>query len=79
VFLVDDVLLSPVTGILFVLNELAKRAREELLDDEAVRQDLRETYMLLEVGSISEQEFERREQKLIRRLEAIERMKSEQR
>ena len=76
-FLVDDVLLSPVTGILFVLNELAKRAREELLDDEAVRQDLRETYMLLEVGSISEQEFERREQTLIRRLEAIERMKSE--
>jgi hypothetical protein len=79
VFLVDDVLLSPVTGILFVLNELAKRAREELLDDEAVRQDLRETYMLLEVGSIGEQEFERREQKLIRRLEAIERMRSEQR
>ncbi len=77
--MVDDVLLSPVKGILFVLNELAKRAREELLDDEAVRQDLRETYMLLEVGSISEQEFERREQKLIRRLEAIERMRSEQR
>ena len=76
-FLVDDVLLSPATGILFVLNQLAKRAREELLDDEAVRQDLRETYMLLEVGSISEQEFERREQKLIRRLEAIEKMKSE--
>ena len=75
--LIDDVLLSPFKGLLFVFKELAMRAQEELLDDEAVRQELRETYMLLETGRISEQEFERREHKLIGRLEAIERMRSE--
>lgn len=77
--LIDDVLLSPAKGLLFVLRELGKRAREELLDDDAVKQELRETYMLLETGRISEQEFERREGKLARRLEAIERMRSEMR
>lgn len=77
--LIDDVLLSPAKGLLFVLRELGKRAREELLDDDAVKQELRETYMLLETGRITEQEFEQREGKLARRLEAIERMRSEMR
>jgi hypothetical protein len=73
--LIDDVLLSPFKGLLFVLKEVAKTAQEELLDDEAVRQELRESYMLLETGRISEQEFEGRERALIRRLEAIESMR----
>jgi hypothetical protein len=78
-FLVDDLLLSPARGLLFVFKELGKRAREELLYDEAVRHELRETYMLLETGRITEREFERRERRLVGRLEAIERMRSEMR
>ncbi|MGC9969314.1 MAG: gas vesicle protein GvpG [Bryobacteraceae bacterium] len=78
-FLVDDLLLSPARGLLFVFKELDKRAREELLDDEAVRQELRESYMLLETGRITEREFERRERRLVGRLEAIERMREEMR
>jgi len=73
--LIDDVLLSPFTGLLFVFKEIAKTAQEQLLDDEAVKQELRESYMLLETGRISEEEFERRERLLVGRLEAIERMK----
>jgi hypothetical protein len=73
--LIDDVLLSPARGLLFVFKEIAKTAQGELLDDEAVRQELRESYMLLETGRISEQEFEGRERALIRRLEAIESMR----
>ena len=78
-FLVDDLLLSPARGLLFVLKELHQRAREELLDDDAVRQELRESYMLLETGRITEREFERRELRLVGRLEAIERMREEMR
>jgi hypothetical protein len=73
--LIDDVLLSPFKGLLFVLKEVAKTAQEEQLDDQAVRQELRESYMLLETGRISEQEFEGRERALIRRLEAIDSMR----
>ena len=73
--LVDDLLLSPGRGLLFVVKEIAKAAQAELLDDEAIRQELRELYMRLETGRIEEQEFEQREGLLIRRLEAIERMR----
>jgi hypothetical protein len=73
--LVDDLLLAPGRGLLFVFKELAKTAQKELLDDEAIRQELRELYMRLETGRISEQEFAQRESLLVRRLEAIERMK----
>jgi hypothetical protein len=73
--LIDDVLLSPFKGLLFVFKEIAKTAQGELLDDGPVRQELREAYMLLETGRISEEEFERRERLLVRRLEAIESMK----
>jgi hypothetical protein len=79
VLLIDDVLLCPFKGLLFVFKELAMRAQEELLDDGAVKQELRETYMLLETGRISEQEFDRRERRLVRRLEEIDRMRSETR
>lgn len=73
--LIDDVLMSPISGLLFVFKELAKTARQELLNDEGVRQELRETYMRLETGRISQEEFERRERLLVRRLEAIESLK----
>jgi len=75
VLLVDDLLLAPGRGLLFVFKEIAKTAQQELLDDEAVRQELREAYLLLETGRISEREFERRERILIRRLEAVEKMR----
>lgn len=73
--LIDDLLLSPGRGLLFVFKQIAKTAQEQLLDDEAIRQELQELYMRLETGRIEEQEFEQREGLLIRRLEAIERMR----
>lgn len=75
-FLIDQLLLAPAKAVFFVFREIAKRADEESGDDEAVTQELRELYMLLESGKISEQEFERREQVLIRRLEKIENMRA---
>jgi hypothetical protein len=73
--LIDDVLLAPFRGLVFVCKEIARTAQEQRVDDEALRQDLREAYMLLETGRISQEEFERREHLLVGRLEAIERMK----
>lgn len=73
--LIDDVLLAPFKGLMFVCKEIAQTAQEQRLDDEALRQELREAYMLLETGRINQEEFERRERLLVGRLEAIERMK----
>ena len=70
-FLLDDILLAPLKGVVFIARKVRDTAMEELLDEEGVRQELRELYMLLEAGTISEEEFEEREEELVERLEEI--------
>src|SRR5438093_8123476 len=74
-FLIDDLLTAPGKAVLFVFQELARKAQEELLDDESVKQELQEIYNLLSSGKISEAEFEGEENRLLERLEQIARLK----
>ena len=71
-FLLDDIILAPVKGVIFIAEQIHAQAMEELLDEDGVRQELRELYMLLETGKISEAEFEEREAALVERLEELE-------
>ena len=71
-FLLDDILLAPVKGLIFIAEQIHAQAMGELLDEEGVRQELRELYMLLETGKISEAQFEEREAALVERLEELE-------
>ena len=75
-FLVDDILAAPGKAMLFLFRELAKKAKDDFLDDETVKQQLQEIYALLDSGSISGREFESREMQLLQRLEQIARIKS---
>ena len=75
-FLVDDILAAPGKAMLFLFRELAKKAKDDFLDDETVKQQLQEIYALLDSGSISGHEFESREMQLLQRLEQIARIKS---
>jgi hypothetical protein len=74
-FLIDDLLTAPGKAVFFVFQELARKAQEELLDDESVKRELQEIYNLLSNGKISEAEFEGRENRLIERLEQIAKLK----
>ncbi len=71
-FLLDDILFAPVKGLCSIAEKLHDMAMEELLNEEGVRQELREIYLLLEKGEISEEAFEKREGELIERMEEIE-------
>jgi hypothetical protein len=78
--LVDDVLFSPVSSILWIFREINKIAQEEL-DGEGrmVTEQLRLLYMQLETGRITEQEFDAEEKILLDRLDAIdERLQGEE-
>jgi Gas vesicle synthesis protein GvpO/Gas vesicle protein G len=75
-FIVDDILAAPGKAMLFLFRELAKKAKDDFLDDDAVKQQLQEIYGLLDAGTISGQEFESREIQLLQRLEQIARIKS---
>ena len=76
-FLLDDILLAPIKGLVFVADKVRRSATEELLDEDGVRQELRDLYMLLETGKISEEEFQESEEQLVERLEQIQAQKTD--
>jgi hypothetical protein len=75
-FLLDDLLLAPLKGVVWIAEQIQEQAEKELLDEAGVKRQLTELYMLLETGRISEEEFETQEEDLVDRLEAIEAYKS---
>ncbi|HHT9119656.1 MAG TPA: gas vesicle protein GvpG [Candidatus Hypogeohydataceae bacterium YC41] len=71
-FLVDDILLSPIKFPLFVFKKIYEKAEEELTDKDKITSQLRELYLLVEAGKITEAEFNQKEAELLDQLEAIE-------
>ncbi|WP_058557728.1 gas vesicle protein GvpG [Thiohalocapsa sp. ML1] len=71
--LIDDILMSPCKGLLWVFEEIHKTAVGEL-DGEAerIRNELTDLYMMLETEQIAEAEFDLREAALLDRLDQLE-------
>jgi len=71
--IIDDILLSPIYGVIWLGRKLCLAAQEELATEaESITTELSELYMMLETGKISEAEFEKQEKQLLDRLEEIE-------
>jgi hypothetical protein len=62
---------GPIAGIRWTLGKVQQVAEEELTDDSAVKQELMELQMQLELGDIEEAEYLRREAELMQRLREI--------
>ncbi len=72
-FLVDDVLMSPIKGVLWVFKEIHDAAQQELAGEgEAITAALSELYMKLDTGQITEAEFEDQEKVLLDRLDRLQ-------
>ena len=72
-FIIDDILLSPVYGVVWLGRKLHHAAQEELASEkETITSELSELYMMLETGRITEAEFDAREKEFLDRLEEIE-------
>jgi len=70
--LVDDILLFPASGILWIFRAVNQAAQEEMAGEaEALQAELRDLYMMLETGVISENEYDKREKALLDRLENL--------
>lgn len=71
-FLVDNILLSPFKGLMWVFKEVHKAAQQEV-DGEAehVAHALSELYMQLETGELTEEQFAAEEKVLLDRLDEI--------
>ncbi len=71
--LVDDILCSPFSSILWVFREIGKIAHEELDGEgQLINEQLRLLYMELETGRITEGQFDAQEKLLLDRLDAID-------
>jgi Gas vesicle protein G len=70
-FLIDDILLAPVSGFKFILGQIQKMADQELNDDTVIKEQLLELQMRLELDEISESEYQEREAELFARLRVI--------
>ena len=70
-FLIDDILLAPVSGFKFILAQIQKMADQELNDDTVIKEQLLELQMRLELDEISEAEYQEREAELFARLRAL--------
>ena len=76
-FLLDDILLAPVSGFKFILGQIQKMADQELNDDTVIKEQLLELQMRLELDEISESEYQEREAELFARLRVIKSRKLE--
>ncbi|MDP2761128.1 MAG: gas vesicle protein GvpG [Sideroxyarcus sp.] len=68
-FILDDLLLSPLLWIFREINEAVQQ--EKAGEAEAVTRSLSELYMKLDTGAITEEEFVAAETQLLDRLDAI--------
>ena len=71
--LVDDLLKLPFTSVLWILREIHQAVQEELAtESESITAELRQLYMMLETGRISEEEFTVSEKDLLDRLDRVQ-------
>jgi Gas vesicle protein G len=71
-FLLDDILLSPIKGIVWLAEKVRDASQEESAREaDLITAELRELYLMLESGKIPEEEFAGREQQLLDRLERL--------
>jgi hypothetical protein len=70
--LVDDLLLAPIHGLLWVFGKIHEAVQEEIAGEaDSITAELSQLYMMLETGRITEAEFDAQERVLLDRLEAI--------
>ena len=71
-FLIDDLLLSPGSFLIWVMRKIHEAAQEELENDTVrITTELSELHRTLETGAITEAQFDAREKELLDRLDRI--------
>jgi hypothetical protein len=76
-FLIDDILLSPITLVRWIGENLHEVAMQEMTDESKVQEELLELQLPYEIGEITAEEYERRETELMQRLEEMRRLKEQ--
>jgi hypothetical protein len=71
-FIIDDLLAAPLRGLVFVLKKIDEAVQKEVeAQERAIMADLTALHRALDSGTITEEEFDVREQELLGRLDRL--------
>ena len=70
-FLLDDILLAPLKGLVWLAEKVDDMAEKELSDEGRLMDKLMELQLRFELDEISEKEYTERENELLERLDSI--------
>ncbi|MDI6779432.1 MAG: gas vesicle protein GvpG [Bacteroidota bacterium] len=73
-FLIDDILLAPLKGVIWLGEKINEIAEREVSDEENIKEKLMELRLRFELDEISEEEYDHQEKELIQRLDEIVKM-----
>lgn len=71
-FLIDDILLSPIYGFKFVMRTLMRTAEEQWTDDTPLKEQLLELQEKIDSGEITEAEYVKQEADILRDIREIQ-------
>jgi len=70
-FLIDDILLAPLKGIIFIGKKINDVIEKEMSDEGAIKERLMSLQLKFEMDEIDEEEYDKREDELLKLLEKI--------
>ena len=70
-FLIDDILLAPLKGIIFVGNKIDELMQKEISDEGRIKERLMELQLKFEMDEITVEEYDKREEELLDLIERI--------
>ena len=70
-FLIDDLLLAPLKGVIFIAEKINEVIQKETSDEGAIKERLMSLQLKFEMDEISEEEYDEREDELLKLLENI--------
>jgi len=75
--LIDDIILSPVKLVIWLGEKINDVVEKEMSDDGKIKEQLMALQLRFELDEISEEEYNKQENELLARLEAIRKAKEE--
>jgi hypothetical protein len=68
-FLIDDILLAPLNGVIFIGKKINEMIEKDMSDEGAIKERLMTLQLKFEMNEITEEEYDEREDELLKLLE----------
>ena len=74
-FLLDDILLAPLKGVIWLGKKVNEVGEKKLYDEGSIKEELMALQLQFELDEINEQEYDQKEKELLDRLDAVTKSK----